>query len=229
MIDAAERELLRHRAVRAWDDAKRLQREAARLVSASTQTLRVAEGLQWEAVGLVRASEALRTRSPESRTGNAVTYLSPDAASHGRTVNSALLEALVDQTIRRWDPGEEDRAEACGQAVGLMASINLPTLVRLQQLAGRQLGYVVGAHDAGAALGLAIATQPDVSIIDTRLDVANGSDLTAVLPFYAPRTRTLLLTDDYDVAAKAKLAGADVMSRRFSDQGLLSWISEAAA
>jgi len=135
----------------------------------------------------------------------------------------------VDQTIRRWDPGDEETAEATGQAVGLVASINLPTLVHLQQLAGTRLGYVVGAHDAGAALGLAIATQPDVSIIDARLDVANGSDLAAVLPFYAPRTRTLLLTDDHDMAARAQLTGAEVMPRRFSDQALLSWISNAAA
>jgi len=230
MIEAAERELLRQRALRAWDEAKRLQREAASLIAASTHEVRAAEKLHQEAVlGPARAEEARQARSTESRHSQGLAHRSSDAASPRRTVNSVLLEALVDQTIRRWDPGDEEEAEANGEGVGLVASINWPTLVHLQQLAGTRLGYVVGAHDAGAALGLAITTQPDLSIIDARLDLADGADVAAVLPFYTPQTKTLLLTDDHDIAARAQLTGTDAMPRRFSDQALLSWISNAAA
>ena len=249
MIDDLERERLRRQARADWEKAKRLRRRAAELRSASRDTVRAAqelgsraaglrsasaekayaaEALRREAAGLALTSDALNARS-DDHPPQAPAQLSPDAASPGRTVDPALLEALVDQTIRRWDPREEEEAEAKGQGVGLVASINMPTLVRLEQLAGSRLGYVVGANDAGAALGLAIATQPDLSIVDARLDLANGSDLAAILPFYAPRTKTLLLTDDHDLAARAQLVGADVMSRRFSDQALLSWISNAAA
>ena len=249
MIDDLERERLRRQARVDWEKAKRLRRRAAELRSASIDTVRAArelgsraeglrsasaekayaaEELRREAAGLALAKD-LHVRSTDDHPPQAPAQLSPDAASPGRTVNPTLLEALVDQTIRRWDPREEEEAEAKGQGVGLVASINLPTLVRLEQLTGSRLGYVVGANDAGAALGLAIATQPDISIVDTRLDLANGSDLAAILPFYAPRTKTLLLTDDHDLAARAQLVGADVMSRRFSDQDLLSWISNAAA
>jgi len=229
MIEAAERELLRHRALRAWDEAKRLQQRAADLVSTSGDKKRAAEQALREAADLRRVSEALRARSVDTRRPRVVAHLSQEAASPARTVSPALLEALVDQTIRRWDPIEEEEAEANGEGVGLVASINWPTLMHLQQLAGTRLGYVVGAHDAGAALGLAIATQPDLSIIDAKLDLADSSDVVAVLPFYAPRTKTLFLTDDHDMAARAQLTGAEVMPRRFSDQALLSWISNAAA
>ena len=98
----------------------------------------------------------------------------------------------------------------------------------MEQLASRRLGYVVVARDARVALGLAIVTQPDLSIIDASLDVANGSDLATVLPFYAPRTKTLLLTDDHDLATKMQLVEVELMSRQFSDQAPLSWISNAA-
>jgi len=250
MIDDLERERLRRQARADWEKAKRLRRRAAELRSASADMVRAAEELRSravglrsasaerayaagelrrEAAGLTLASGALHARSTDGHRLQAPARLSTDAASPGGTVNPALLEALVDQTIRRWDPREEAEAEAKGQGVGLVASINMPTLVRLEQLAGSRLGYVVGANDAGAALGLAIATQPDLSIVDARLDLADGSDLAAILPFYAPRTKTLLLTDDHDLAARAQLVGADVMSRRFSDQDLLSWISNAAA
>jgi len=250
MIDDLERERLRRQARADWEKAKRLRRRAAELRSASRDTVQAAqelgsraaglrsasaekrfaaEELRQEAAGLALASDALHAQPTGDHSLQAPARLSPDAASPGRTVNPALLEALVDQTIRRWDPREEEEAEAKGQGVGLVASINMPTLVRLEQLAGSRLGYVVGANDAGAALGLAIATQPDLSIVDARLDLADGSDLAAILPFYAPRTKTLLLTDDHDLAARAQLVGADVMSRGFSDQDLLSWISNAAA
>jgi len=112
--------------------------------------------------------------------------------------------------------------------VGLVASTNWARQLRLQRLASRGLGYVVAARDAGVALGLAILTQPDLSMIDASLDVGNGSDLATVPPFYAPRTKTLLLTDDHNLAGKMQLVEIEVTSRRFSDQALLSWIPDAA-
>ena len=123
----------------------------------------------------------------------------------------------------------EKEAEANRRGIGLAVSIDLPTVLRLQQLIGTQLAKVLGAEDAETALGLAISTQPDISIIDTRLDPANGSDLAVILPFYAPRTKRLLLSDDHDLAAKAQLVGIEVMPREFSEEALLSWVAVAAA
>ena len=254
MIEAAERELLRRRARRTWDEAKRLQREAA----SARENLRAAEELRVRAAGLrfasaeklrsveelldgcasavassldqVRACQSLRVRSRNG--GSSQPVARPPAAAElfwpTVTPTPVLLEALVDETIRQWDPADQEEAEAGGRAVGLVASINRARQLRLQRLASRCFGYVVAARDAGVALGLAIVTQPDLSIIDASLDGASGSDLATVLPFYAPRTKTLLLTDDHDLATKMQLVEIEVMSRRFSDRALLSWISNAA-
>ena len=179
MIEVVERELLRRRARRTWDEATRLQREAAELRSSARKNLRAAEELQVRAAGLrsasveklrsaeelldecasavassldqVRACRSLRVCSRNGGSSQPVARLPADTEVSWPTVTPTpvLLEALVDETIRQWDPADQEEAEAGGSAVGLVASINPARQLRLQQLASRCLGYVVAALDAG--------------------------------------------------------------------------------
>ena len=50
-----------------------------------------------------------------------------------------------------------------------MATASMGDLLRFKELVGTEVPYVLGAADAGTALGLAIGTQPDLAVIDTRL------------------------------------------------------------
>ena len=200
MIDALSRERLRKQAKAAWEDAKRLHREAGDLITDSQQLLRMTE------------DRRARFR---------------DANWRDRRALTRNVEMLADRAIRMDANNGAEHLTAKG--TGLVASINLPTLVRLETLVGTRLGYVVGAQDAGTALGLAIATQPDIAVVDSRLDVASGADLALTFPFFAPQTKALLLTDDPELTAKAALVGIDVLPRWFAEPALLSWVSENLA
>jgi len=71
---------------------------------------------------------------------------------------------------------------------------------------------------------LAIVAQPDLAIFDTRLELGSGVDLAFVLPLYAPRTRTLVLTDDPQQIAAAATVGLDVERRHCPEWALTQWI-----
>ncbi|MDE3086382.1 MAG: hypothetical protein KGJ77_06415 [Acidobacteriota bacterium] len=215
MIDAWSREMLRQQATEAWEEAKRLHRTAADLQAQSEQARRMTEDR--------RARRLAQQPAGPSEHADALAFRSWDARPPRRGATTRELEFLVDQAIRR-SPNRKDR-NLDGRGAGLAASVNLPVLLRLQHTLGRQLGFVVGAHDAGTALGLAIATQPDVAVVDARLDLATGADFALALPLYAPRTKTLLLTDDREMAAKAEVVGLDVLPRQYAEPDLLSWIS----
>jgi hypothetical protein len=218
MLTSFEREVLRRQAMTAWEHAKRLNAEATRVVAAAAQTVRSSGRKRQLPVTLARY-----------RQGETFTYhAAADTESPRHPASRSELEMLVDRAILRFTPIQEDR-EALGLGAGLLASVDLEMLMRLSQLARRCLGYVVSAHDAGTALGLAMVTQPDIAIVDARLDLASAVDLAAALPLYAPRTRSLVLTDDRDLGTTAQLAGADVLSRQVSERELVSWVSKAAA
>jgi len=208
VIDEWTRERLRQRATNSWQTAKLLTREATDRHMASghaPQTECLAHDTA-RAGSLAQWGHGLGASIPSG----------PGSPSE--------IEMLVDRAIRRSCFGDD--WEANGSGAGLVASNDLPTLLRLQNLLGERLSYVVGAHDAGTALGLAIATQPDVAIVDVRLDLASGADVAFTLPAYAPRTKTLLLTEDDDLAAKAKVVGVETLPHCFSEQRLLSWITD---
>lgn len=201
MIDPWVRDVLRQQARAAWEDAKRLQREAERLVAETRDARRFSQ--------LRRASRG----APHTSLG-----LDPGQWS-------GELAYLADRAIATSMPRADDGASGAG--AGLVASVNHPTLVRLTELVGSRVGSVVGASDAGTALGLAISVQPDVAVVDSRLDLADGDEFVLTLPLYAPRTKALLLADDERAAAKAREIGIDVLPRQFAEGALLSWVAEA--
>jgi hypothetical protein len=201
MLTSSEREFYRQRAMIAWKDAKRLTAAAARL--AAIEAEKCGQGER----SVFRAATDHGFPGPASR---------------------RELEMLVERAIRHFTPEQEDE-DAVGAGAGLLASADLVMLLRLSELVGRRLGYVVSAHDAGTALGLAIVTQPDIAIVDTRLELADGVDLTAALPLYSPRTKSLVLTDERCLLRQGTAGRADVLPRQFSEQELLSWVSEGAA
>ena len=134
------------------------------------------------------------------------------------------LEVLVDRAIRGAKATHAAR-EADSKGIALVASMELSALLRLEELVTSHLGYVVGATDAGTAFGLAIATQPDIAVVDGSLDLGRGADLVFSLPLYAPCTRSLLLTADANLMAKARIVGVDVLPHEHSPGALLSWVA----
>lgn len=220
MIDPSAREMLRNQALAAWDLVTTLQRDAVRL----TAEAEVVTHLSQEQ----RASHGAQPGAAAETFGSPVAGLFPDNVSSDHPSATGEFNYLADQAIRRWTPMSEDR-EAGDGGVGLVASRNHPILVHLEQIARSRLVFVVRAHDAGTALGLAISTQPDIAIIDARLDLAHGADLVVALPRYAPRTKTLLLTSNAAQAAKVRPVGVDILSPRASRAELLRWVASAAA
>ena len=192
------------------------------MIDVSTRALLRQRALTaWERSKRLRPdTEALHLQARET-----LKYVQERRARRAADRYSTHLEVLVDRAIR-WS--RQNPAAATGLR-GLAASINLPRLVQLEEAMRNWTPFLVGAGDAGTALGLAIATQPDVAIIDDRLDIATGADLILTLPTYAPETTALLLTDDADAATDVRLAGFDMQARDFSEPALSSWIASVAS
>lgn len=138
--------------------------------------------------------------------------------------NDIELEALVDHAINHPSLGFDDVAGGTG-----LAAARQPGLMRLNELMGGRVSVSHLAHDAGTALGLAIATQPDIAIVDANLDGAAGWTVVMAMHYFAPLTKSLLLTDDEESAATVRRAGIDVRSREASDETLMAWIRTSAA
>jgi hypothetical protein len=145
-------------------------------------------------------------------------------ARHLRAMSE--LEVLVDRAIRG-EQATHAATEADSKGIALVASMQRPALLRLQEVVTSHLGYVVGATDVATAFGLAIATQPDIAVVDGCLDLGRGADLVLTIPLYAPSTRSLLLTEDEDLMAKARILGVDVLPHDHSPGALLSWVARA--
>jgi len=141
----------------------------------------------------------------------------------GGSVNTTTLEHLADRAIREWRSPHRDLRRLDG-GTALVASANMGELIRFKELVATSVPYVLGASDAGTALGLAIVTQPDLAIVDNRLELASGIDLALNLPFYAPRTRALVLTDDPERAHDVLVVGFETARRHANDSMVLDWI-----
>lgn len=210
MIDPWRRELLRRQALHAWENSKQLHQDATALVLQARDVRR-----------MVRRRRKVRTE-PFS---DLVHHL--DEPVSGRQALAAHeLEFWADHAIRGFGASPAEHGTAGG--AGLVASVNLPTLARVQKLVEGHLGHVMGARDAGTTLGLAITAQPDIAIIDTNLGLARGADVVVTLPRYAPNTKALLLSDDEETAARVGAVGIDTLPHDSSDDRLSSWVAAAA-
>ncbi len=138
-----------------------------------------------------------------------------------------VIASNVDRAICEWTERFRD-ADQLNEPVAVMASANQYELLRILQLS---LGHfcAIGTNDVGTTLGLAIAAQPIVAIIDAELELGNGVDTALTLPIYAPSTRILVLTDDPERAADLRIVGLDTEHRDVSDGTLRAWIEDKAA
>jgi len=144
-----------------------------------------------------------------------------------RSSGSTFFEDLVDRAIDlRADIFEEVDVDA---SIALVASGEPGKLAWIKQLVGTLVPYTLGVVDAGTALGFAIAAQPDLAVIDSDLEIANGIDMTLSFPTYAPRTKALVLTDDSARATDLRLVGFDAGPRNISDFRVLDWLTKAMA
>jgi len=208
-----ERNVLCHQALERWQRSERLRARSA-------EARQRAELLCRRAGSTIRRSEAVVDRAG-AVIGEAETLI--QGSGH-----AAAIEHLADRAISRWR-GTPDRVATLEGGYALVASGEAGDLTRMQQSVGMSVGSVFGASDAGTALGLAIAIQPDLAVIDAKMELADGVDMALALPLYAPRTRALVLTDDRLRAAQVRVVGFDTEARHISDAALGAWIAYAAA
>jgi len=213
-IDPIERALLQARALDRWLDSKTLRRE----ISARGKRARDHSGT------LCEHAEALRERTDDVMARSARLV---EESVGLRGPGSSTLEVLADRVIRSWRPPNNDPTALDGGAA-LIATSSMGELLRFKELAASSIPFVMGATDAGTALGLAIVMQPDLALIDTRLELASGTDLALTFPLYSPQAKTLVLTDDASRAHDLRLVGLDSLPRGADDSTLLGWIERAA-
>jgi hypothetical protein len=217
-IDPIERELLRARALDRWQDSKALRRESERVGAASLDA-------RDRTVTLQERFEALWEQSDEA-IAEAARLVEEATVLRGGVVHSPVVEQLADRALRELSQREPSRLDG---GVGLVATSDMGALLRVKELLGTKVPTVLGATDAGTALGLFIGTQPDLAVIDTRLELADGVDLALTLPLYAPQTRALVLTDDPGHAHDLRVVGFDAERRHVDDTTLLGWIDGSVA
>jgi hypothetical protein len=134
----------------------------------------------------------------------------------------------IDRAITGW-VDQFRGAVGPDERVALVASADMNELVRIQETLMGHFSHMLGARDVGTALGLAMAAQPDVAVIDADLELGSGVDAALTLPIFAPHTRVLVLTDDARRAGDVRIVGLDTLHRRVSDPRLLTWAEDLAA
>lgn len=232
MIEANDRKVLKGKARERWEELKHLRPEVAyQCLSEGNcrsegHRLHVMEVVGQRA-GAVRTRplrNGQRDRSLSERTWRLFQQSGiPSADFGGRT----LLETLADGALALRTL--EAQYDGYNELTALVASADLNEVIRIKEVIGNRCGYVLGALDAGTALGLAINSQPDFAIIDTHLEVADGGDLVLTFPFYAPQTKALVLTDEAKREHDIRTVGYEVRPRNAADETLLDWIAHAAA
>ena len=173
-----------------------------------------------------RAEELARHAEVAQRRSEGLT--APTAELLARSVSAIAMTRLVNRAIFLW--GEPfGRAQASNRGIALVASAHMGEQIRIQELLGSHFSKIVVASDAGTALGLAIAVQPEYAVLDTELELGSGADLALILPIYAPKTKALVLTDDPQRAGDVRLVGLDVEHRFAPESALLAWVDVVAA
>jgi len=227
-MDPLERSFLRELAMKRWAEAKRLRVEATFLRIRHTQNIHRSsiENARFEA--LIQDSRHLQERASEiigrsEKVSERSRNLSQDAqllVSAGPT----LFEEVVDRAL---DLAPEVQELQPQRAVALVASGDIQQFARLKGVLGSMVPLTLGAVDAGTTLGLAIAIQPDLAVVDSDLEVASGIDSALSLPLFSPRTKALVLTDDPERAADVRLIGFDSARRDLSNSQFIDWATSA--
>jgi CheY-like chemotaxis protein len=183
MLSDDERDELRHRALTAWHDAKRLATVARELGETSAD-------LTAEARELTSTWHELR----------------PNLVRQRRVVRA------IDDVLAGEDPPPYPR-ERRGGRIGLLAMTDLGELVGVYQAAAKRRWRIVDAVDGATAIGVAMLTQPDCAVLDANLPTLSGLEVADGLRHYAPRTAVLLLTGDGDIDARARHAGFPTLGK----------------
>jgi hypothetical protein len=173
-----------------------------------------------------RAEDLARHAEVAQRRSGEITATTADLLA--RSVSAVPLTHLVNRAIFRWGEPFGD-AQALDEGIVLVASAHMGEQMRIQELLRSRFSKAVGASDAGTALGLAIAVQPEYAVIDAELELGSGVDLALTLPTYAPKTKALVLTDDPQRAGDVRLVGLDAERRFAPDSALLAWVDVVAA
>src|SRR5690349_16480014 len=147
MLSDGERDELRHRALTAWQDAKRLATVAYELGE-------TAADLTAEAHELTSTWHALR-----------VNFL------HQRRVVRAVDDVLAGDNPRPYP------RERHGGRIGLLAMTDIGGLVGVYQAAARRRWRIVDAVDGASAIGVAMLTQPDCAVLDANLPTLSGLEV----------------------------------------------------
>jgi len=208
-----ERVLLRQQALSRWQRSRVLRLRAAEAQARAQERI-------GRAARAVARSKELQRNAPGSVIGDAAILMEGPTAQ--------AIDHLADQVIRQsqassWTAGHSHEPSV------LVASGHLAELLRLRALASGSFPWVLEAGNAGTALGLAVALQPEAAIIDTRLDLADGMGVALALPLYAPRTKVLVLVDDPDRSAAIENAGFEAAPHGSPDAMVQSWIEKVAS
>ena len=188
---------------------------------------RRSQELHGHSVGSRKRAGDVQTRAAAARE-RASEVIEHAAGLVQRSSTAATIDYLANRVVATWNPPQFDLHQL-DQGAAIMASGSMYEMIRGKELLGEKVPYVLGATDAGTALGLVIASQPDVAIIDQRLELADGVDLALSLPAFAPHMKVLVLTDDPVRAADLDVVGLESRGHDASDALLRSWIEKAVA
>lgn len=133
---------------------------------------------------------------------------------------SAALEKSEARRARHGRPGPADRVEQVLRealanplpaqerpGIGLVAAQRPIVVGAIHEALHDRLGRVFAAGDGATALGLAIAHQPDVCVLEEGLLGLDGLWAARTIRRYAPRARLLLLAESRQAAESARSEG----------------------
>lgn len=147
--------------------------------------------------------------------------------AHSRLLLDEAAVHLVDATIAR------QRAEGLFRdhpgGVGLVVAGRHPVAEVLLGALGRHLPVVLMAADRPSAVGLAIAEQPDIVLVDDDPPLVDGVETSVLIRAYAPRSGVVVFSDDEPVPIVSALAGIDVRRRTLTEEHILATIDQFVA
>jgi len=199
MLSDDERDELRHRALLAWHDAKRLAADAGELAAAAA-----------------------------SLTGHASELISTLNGMQPNPVRQRRVVRAIDDVLAADDPRPYPRERRHG-SLGLLAMTDLGGMVAVYQAATKRSWRIVDAVDGATAVGVAMLTQPDCAVLDSNLPTLAGLEVADGIRHYAPHTAVLVLTRDGDIDAQARHAGHVTIGKSASLLDIITTMEQLVA